>query len=467
MNLLTTYEHLLHLGGLIVSSDGLISVTHSGDPKPAIISVKENDENVSKRLVLPTNEQLGADGGWENRIAFHPLKENSIHGESRVIEYLRKSINYRLNLIIPSLIEHVMMYATTPEYQKNLSSDHLKLLEVVKNADKTMAQNFSKILKQIKATDTKNGYVSIYLKKLGKIEDVNYACVATLNFPFYQQLLKAEKEFYGVKLRKNDLSTLKHLFEYLIPNIGVDGAYNVGVSGSIASFTEALIKAVDKLAKPLNHVTTLLFKKSKHMGNDKDHYFNHLYIRDDHMAVFNDLDSLLPEIRLIPALPGNEPKALLTQAPVGKTISEIKQEETVEIAPAQTHKWDSIQTQTHSPVSFNPSQVPQPTQKPQESTSDELPPLSEALWNKPQPYAGYPMYPQTPPMMPMGYPGTPPMGQPNMGYPQGQVMGQAMGNPQVAPQPRISGLAREQMGLAQQQAIMYQMHNPAMRYNTF
>ena len=70
MNLLSVYESILNTAGFVVDDQGLVSTILSGDKVPAVIEVMEHDEPVSKRLVLPTTEQLSAPGGWASRIAF-------------------------------------------------------------------------------------------------------------------------------------------------------------------------------------------------------------------------------------------------------------------------------------------------------------------------------------------------------------------------------------------------------------
>ena len=431
MNLLTTYEHMLNLGGLIVSPDGLVSVALSDKNMPALINVKEDNGYVEKRLVLPTKQQLQLEGGWDRRIAFHPLKENLFTGESKVVEYLRKAINFRFNQVIQELIDQSLVYASSTEYHKKLNSDQLSLLEAVKEADQTMINNFRKILKQVKPTDTKNSFVSIYLKKLGKINGENYACVGNVTFPFYNELINSEKEFHGVKLRKNDFACLQRILEFIIPNIGVKEYYNVGISESIVPFAECLIRLTNKLGNELNKVTTLLYKKSTHIPKEeRDLIYNLLYFNDEHMPVFDNIDSLLPEIRLIPQLPGNEPKER-QQSNMSITQPVIEKEE--EMIPQHRNTWEDVsatpQMQTQPQVSQPTYQQPvaqspiQPmVQMPpsQGTVVDELPALRDIRPPAPtmnSPY-GYQQYPQVIPQMatPMGVQ----MAPQNQMYPYGQ-----------------------------------------------
>lgn len=404
MNLLKTYEHMLNLGGLIVSPDGLVSVALDTTDRPALINVKTDNGNVDKRLVLPTPNQLRLEGGWDNRIAFHPLKENINSGESIVIEYLRKAINYRFNQVISELIVQSLIFSSSTEHHKKLNKDLLGLLEALKDADQTMVNNFKKVLKQVSPTNTKHSFVSIYLKKLGKIGDESFACVGTVNFPFYNELIEAEKEFHGVKLRKNDFACFRRILEFMIPNIQEKGSYNVGVSASYAPFAECLIRVTNKLGNEVNKLTNLLYSKSTHIPKEeRESIRSLLYFNDEHMEVFNDLDVLLKEIRLIPQLPGNEPKSAKTIDPPGP----IQTNESEEMIPQHQNSWENLtpeNTQTNMPpvqqtmVPVQPMQHMTPQQQfnqqpmsaPTTNVTDELPPLRESR-----------------PPMPMGYPPQP------------------------------------------------------------
>ena len=400
MNLLSVYESILNLGGLSTNDDGFISVTLAGDSRPAIITVKEDKESFDKRLVLPTTYQLRAEGGWENRIAFHPLKENIINGESRVVEYLRKAINFRINMVTQSLFDHILTYASSPEYQKSLTSEKIKLLDAAKDADETMRNNFDRVMKKISPVDTKNSFVSIFLKKLGKIGDKDFSCVATINFPFYKELIQSEKEFHGVKLRKVDFATFKSIMEYIFPGIDEKGNYNVGVSDSIAPFTEGLIRATDKLTQEMNRVTEILFKKSTHIPKtNREELYEFAYFKNDHMSTFESLESLLPEIRIIPQLPGNEDKEAKSITPPMRTLSDIQNtqyehseevEETMTSPPRR--QWETLSnTSVPTPSPQEVFNQQHPKQQGKSSTSGEPRSLHDATWANPYPqqYPGY------------------------------------------------------------------------------
>ena len=445
MNLLSVYESILNTAGFVVDDQGLVSTILSGDKVPAVIEVMEHDEPVSKRLVLPTNEQLSAPGGWASRIAFHPLKENVVRGESKIVEYLRQAISYRLNIVIRGLMEETMKFALSPAHHKGLKSKQMQLIGAANEANETTIKNFEKIMQVVSPVNTRASFTSIYLKKLGKIGDNAYSCVAVINFPFYNDLLEAEKEFHGVKLRKADFKVYQNLLEYIIPGIQDRNEWQLGVNASIAPFAESLIRITDKIGKVLNKTTDILFKDSKYIPEEERatlHEF--FYFKDDHMVAFEHLDNLLPEIKLIPPLPGNDepeqkslhvrqestPPALFTPT---ETVNPYQQPQ--QHAQPKEDRWSNIQpvTQSQQPSSsssgngINLSEV--------FGQQQPMTPMMPPMFPYPQNY-GYQAYPQLNGRIsafqrgesaPMNYVGTPPM--PPMGpmgnnfYPTAPMMG--------------------------------------------
>ena len=388
-NLLTTYEKMLHLGACIVDEDGLVSVTFDQEPEPALIEIKDETGKHDKRVVLPIPAQLKMDGGWDNRVAFHPLKESAITGESRIVEFLRKAINTRINRTVRILIDQILKYSSSPEYQKKLNSAQTELLKHAKDADENMINTFKKLMRETDFSDLKESFVNIYLKKLGKINDKQYQCIAVVSFPWFKALCASNKEFHGVKIRKVELMTYKNILKYLFNDIEVEGSFNVGVNDSIAPFAEALVRATAKLTEKLNKVAELLFVKSNHLGGEATTLYHMCYTDLSVVDTFDDLDRLLPELRMIPMLPGNEPNKKVSTGPGAINLPEPTVQDTNNV-----HKWETVTT-NQNVTGIQPAQpvapVSQPVQQPIQqnpqmvanTVSSDAPSLSSASWMQP------------------------------------------------------------------------------------
>ena len=351
MNLLQVYECMLKQAGFEVDDDGFVYTVLSGERRPAMVHLEVDGEPVSKRLVLPTNTQLKAGTGWDNRIAFHPLKENVISGESKIIEYLRHATIVRANMVFRTLIEQILNYGLSfnqanSKAIKKVDSEKIKLLDLIKDADQTTLDNFNKIMKQVAVTNMKSGFVSIFLKKMGKIKNTSYSCVGKINFPFYRDLQDVEKTFHGVKnLRKKDIETYKKIIEFIYPDINDELKCQVGVNESIAPFAEALVMVTDKLGQELNRVADLVLKDSGIMPQDEaEALLEHMRYTNDHVEAFSHLDDLLGEIRSILLTEGNE-------SPNSKSIqqmSEVKDEK-VSASKTSEDRWGKVEGSNMQP----------------------------------------------------------------------------------------------------------------------
>lgn len=423
MNLLTVYEKMLNQAGYVVDSDGLVYTMLGGDKRPAIIEVEQEDGSVvGKRLIIPTNDQLKATTGWDSRIAFHPLKENVVSGESKIIESLRMATNVRINMIIKTLIEQSLEYGLSftnnnGKAMKQVNAKKMALLDTVKDADQTTLEHFKKLMKKVSVTNTRSGFSSIYLKKLGKIGHETYSCVGKINFPFYRDLIESDKEFHGIKLRKKDFETFKRMLEYIIPGIEDVDSYQIGVSDSLAPFAESLVRITDMIGQALNKVTDVLFKNNSFLPkSEAEALWQYMQFTNDHLEVFDNLDSLLPEIRLIPQLPGNDgpiPKTLIPGSEA--QLTSPTQTESVKDTPPWVDpnvsntqdKWGKIEPVV-SPMTSPMPQVSTPVNTPVAKTANGEIDLHALPWMQgnvinPMAYPNGVMYPGmvgTPGMMP-------------------------------------------------------------------
>lgn len=292
MKLLDLYRSLLLTGGLVSSEDGYVSVHMPGGEKtPAVLK--------GKRLVLPTTEHLRKPMG-EERIAFHPLSENILRGESEVLGYLRQAINMRLNLVFGSLALELMQIATSPAEHAKLNPDQSEFLSRVKNADEKTYAVLGKLMQAMPIAQTQKAFVSIYLKRSGTVEGKRYARVGVVSFPLYQELLKAETthEVYGVKMRVKDRETLLALLEYMVPSIADAQAHHQGSDSKVAPYLDALMKALMVAAGPLNDLIALFRNQ---LANPED-----LQFEDQWVEAFENLEAMIPQIRAIPMQAGNE-----------------------------------------------------------------------------------------------------------------------------------------------------------------
>lgn len=329
--LLDFYERILNLGAFVVNDDGIVSTMLSGEATPANIKV----DGQSRRLCLPTDYILKANQ-WDNLIAFHPLNENLFltRGEPRVIEYLRKAYNYRMNTVLHVIFRDALTLAATPKlHNKMTSAGQMALLTELKDADEKSVHNWERIAETLSITNTRDNLTSLYLKKQGLIGENKFARVGVWTFPLYQELLRTNDfTVHGVKVRKKDIEIYKALYRYLIPNIDDPLFYQLGSNSPSAPYTDALLKAMWRLAEPVNAYVDMMYGKGKsHVtGQEKKDLFDYCHFSEDWREEGANLGGFEKYVRMIPIQDGVEEEskvaAPVTQAapaPVTPTVPTV------------------------------------------------------------------------------------------------------------------------------------------------
>lgn len=291
--LLDTYRAMLRTAGFVADEQGYVSYPNGNERTPAMVKI----EGSPKRLVLPTREHL-TNPDWADRVAFHPLSENILRGESEVLAYLRHAMNLRINLVFGLLAYQLLEVATSTAQHSKLNPDQSYFLSKVKDADEKTLHVFEKLLEAMPNNQTQRSLVSIYLKRSGQVGGRRYARVGVVRFPLYEELKTSTQECYGVKMRVKDRDALVALIEYMIPNVDQSEAYYRGSDSSVAPFTDALMKAVMSVAGPLNDLVELF----RNQLDEPDS----LLFESSWVETFENLGVLQNDIRSIPMQVGNE-----------------------------------------------------------------------------------------------------------------------------------------------------------------
>lgn len=292
------YKALIDSAGLELSDDDLVSFkVHQKDGvvKSAPLTIK------GKRLVLPTKKQL-SNPDWEHRVCFHPLSENPSRGESDVLERYRSALNIRLNAVLPTLCMFLLRLAASPDEHKKLDPDQAEFLPLLKNADQKSLDNFQALLSKMPAGVPTKQMVALFLRRSAKLDGRDYFRAGIVHFPFYAELTKEENrkagKVLGVDLRKKDFEILINLLDYVIPHQGEANYYSRGSDSRTAPSLDSIMQAYLAVIGPMNDKVEL-FKNL--LGEDTN-----LYISADWAEDFENLTALIPELREMPMLAGNE-----------------------------------------------------------------------------------------------------------------------------------------------------------------
>jgi hypothetical protein len=286
------YRPMMATAGLVVDADGYVSVKQKDKNRPATIG--------GKRLVLPTPAQLKV-RGWDERVAFHPLWENIMHGESKVLAEYRNALNNRINAVTGALMLWLLRTATSVKAHPNLSPEQAKFLSKVKGADETTLESLTEIMEKAMPVKGLNKFVRIFLKKSGEYQGKRMGCVAVVTFPFYEEvkaMTKGHRKIWDITVRAKEREILMALMEFIFPTIAEEESYNRGSNNKTAQKADALMQAVLGIAADLNSVISLFANLIP------DH--ESLMIPADWSDALSDMDMLLPVIRTVPMQAGNE-----------------------------------------------------------------------------------------------------------------------------------------------------------------
>lgn len=299
MKLNDFYTSFLTGLGLVITEEGYVKLPITDEVAGTTFPATVN----KKSLVLPTPENLNKVVS-DNVIVFHPLNEDLERGPSKVLEFVRQYARQELEVQIILLITNILRLSGSPELHKKLSPDQAEILDVVKGMDtkaiERVIEKFEQIHQRLDVNSIEKSLVHIYLRRSGKIGDKSYRQVATVTFPIYEQLAEGELNILGVKLSKAAAKAIKDVFEYIFPNIGTKGAYNVGSNSAVAPKFEAIAGAVASLILCINRVIALV-------NTEEGRIFEECEILETAwMDQIGKFEAMYRDIQSVPMQRGNE-----------------------------------------------------------------------------------------------------------------------------------------------------------------
>lgn len=296
MELLDIYKSILAYAGLEADADGYIRLVGDGSKDQFLVN--------GKALVLPTDYQLKT-MDTSQKMAFHPLAESTIRGESPVLQKLKDTINTNLALRFGYLGQELLRIVASPAIQQRLSPEQAEVIIRIKDADDNSLLNWNNLLRQLVLKRPTRGFLNIFLRRGGEYHGEKYSRVGITTFPFYKELLTGEQDV--AKIRKKDYPTYIQIHQAIFPEIDIDEAYNYGFRGQVAPFLCTLLITSAKLAFRMNEMVDLF----KGFFEDTD------MIKSDvsWLPSIENADSLTAMIRRIPLQEGNDGSLVLTEAP--------------------------------------------------------------------------------------------------------------------------------------------------------
>ena len=243
--LLNFYEHVLAAMECTVTADGMVSNVETGEP--VLLSTGE-------RLVLPTDERLSQLAG-SNMVAFHPMSENVILGQSPVMRLVRTLVNQS---ITHKVLTTMMGIAVAVATGVDLKSAQITKLTTVSDIDDKTVKAITKLSQQIDHNSPQR-VVNVFLKHGGMIDDNSFKRTAYVSWPLYDELVSVCNDngdtVYGVTMRKKDVGIIRNLFELLIPHAAEQDYYSAGSNSKAAPYFHSALTAFANVVGDLNSIT--------------------------------------------------------------------------------------------------------------------------------------------------------------------------------------------------------------------
>lgn len=281
MDIIELYTTIVESAGWDVNSNGRVT------------AFKGPVEIAGKQMVMPTQDVL-RNPDWENTIAFHPMSENVMRGESAVLFELRNQMQFRLNYVAAVLIQGLGELAADPVRQKPLTIKQKEYLKLVPDFDAKTVKALDSLLDRVNPAEAEK-IIGLFVKRSGEMKGKKFNRLATVHSPLRMEGDNKDRTVFGVKFRKSDYAPFFKMFDFILPDIN-DHAYSFGSNSMVAPSFHALLHAYIATAKRLNVV---LRKFQKVWGEE----FDDLLIDVSFEDAVKELDAYKG---IIPNLRGNE-----------------------------------------------------------------------------------------------------------------------------------------------------------------
>lgn len=301
------YAGFLSSLGLEVNEAG--AITYDGVP------LRVDD----KVLVMPTKEKL-KNPNWDAEIAFHPLAENPLHGESEVLQTIRTWANYHYNVVLVQMLDRLVEEAVDTDRHKLYKGKSADFLSIMPDANARTLKDVRSVIGKIDPR-TPRRMLSIFLKRGGKFHEKEVRRLCTVRAPILEERENTDRTIYDVKFRKADFEPILDVIEnVLLPNVDMQ-AFDTGSNSNSAPFFETMAGTMHKLSKHINKLRT----KYKHAW-DTDLVAKITF----DTSWYDNLGEAISAHAVIPALKGNSgrPDPEGTHAPedTGKAINTVVSE---------------------------------------------------------------------------------------------------------------------------------------------
>ena len=314
-------------------------ITTNGSIKSVILDDKVQLIAGGDPVVMPTFRNLRTP---QNKVFFHPLREDMSGGESKTLEAFRKASAVRLNMIYTSIAIDLINVAASPTLQKTLTSEQSDLITGLGEVDEKSVKKVVQICAAMAKKDPFKSFISMYSRRGASIDGKSYKRACIVTFPLYEEILKDEDKVFGINTTTKQRDIFLKLLRFMFPGIDEVDMYSSGSNSKIAPFFDSLISSLIKLYGASNDLL--------------DRYGSRIEWADRYKCDFSswypqmeNLEGMMKDILSIPSQGGQIQEQETAPVPVQQPM------------PAVPVLQNSGMMQNPAIPPMMPAQVPQPT----------------------------------------------------------------------------------------------------------
>ena len=216
---------------------------------------------IGKKVLVALSQEVLDTNEWEGKIAFHPLSEDILMGQSPIIHFLQRAVRVRLTNLVLTCMGDLMTLACSPELQAAAGDpDVAKYLDAGRNVKTSTVATWEKFMKRIRDAETGDDIpLKVYLSREASLADgTKYLRVATIGLPILEGKDDDDQMLWGIKFQsKKEKFAVAGLLETII---GDELSFG---SNSCAPYFHALITAYVTIAKRIDKIQRSMKKVNK------------------------------------------------------------------------------------------------------------------------------------------------------------------------------------------------------------
>lgn len=233
----------------------LKSLYCSVDDDGVVKSLKDEPYRIGDNVVVVPTHELLKENDWKGKVAFHPLCEDLLAGQSDITRWLIKRVNAAIALNVCHLVLCSLQIAQNPALQSEIKDgSYTQYIEILGESKESTINFFrKKLMKAFGDEESSVSFSNLYVSRAGELNGKTYSRIATLEIPMLNENTD-DTMLLGIKApNKADKRMIIDFVAKLFDGVPLE----VGSNGNVPYF-EAIMRLYYGVANRLNKVRKTL-----------------------------------------------------------------------------------------------------------------------------------------------------------------------------------------------------------------